>query len=105
MSATRQRVPEAEEFPMLSQFVAGYLHEDFVQVHSTPAGAMRAFLADASAAERDQLRQEATRFLSAASTRPWPEVASAFHRLGGAWSPRTRAELASLLRIALFSSH
>lgn len=90
-----------ERFPVLSGFVAGYLHQDFLLEYRTAAEALEAFLRDASAEERQQLRKEAEHFLAGAARHAWTDVAAAFQQLGGAWYPRTRAELASLLRTAL----
>ena len=50
------RVPD---YPQLRQFFEGYLHEDFMQEHRSPQGALRAFEADASAAELRRFRAEA----------------------------------------------
>ena len=85
-------------FPALAEFAAGYLHEDFVVEHGTPLGAVAAFLREASDSERTALRVDAARFLDHATSRPWAEAVATFSCLGGAWRPRTRAELAAVLR-------
>ncbi len=94
----RSRAIRAHLFPRLSQFAAGYLHQDFGIEHKTPAGALEAFLADASPVERAGLLAEVERFLEESVARPWTEVRAAFLALGGAWAPRSRAELLDLAK-------
>ncbi len=88
----------AQPFPRLSRFASGYLHQDFVIEHKTPGGALKAFLADASPDERAELLADVERFLAESLWRPWSEVRAAFLALGGAWAPRSRAELVALVR-------
>lgn len=88
---------EADEFPMLAQFAAGYLHEDFALEHKTAAGARDAFWRDASAAERKAFIEELERFRARWEAQPWSEVRAAFAALGGAWAPASRAALLGLL--------
>ena len=52
MSAAKKRASAPDPFPALTQFLSGYLHEDFVLDHKTPEGARAAFLKDANARER-----------------------------------------------------
>jgi hypothetical protein len=40
--------PDVSDFPELQRVFSGYLHEDFGEVHATPAAALRAFLGDAN---------------------------------------------------------
>jgi hypothetical protein len=91
------RVPD---YPQLRQFFEGYLHEDFVQEHRTPAGALRAFEADASAAELRRFRAEAKRLLARVDSYELDEVRELLARLGSAWAPRSRAAVAKLLAAA-----
>lgn len=91
----------SERYPALAQFVAGYLHEDFVTEHGTPAGAVLAFVKDANDDERAAFRSDARRFLEAAAFGRWTEVTEAFADLGGAWLPQSRADLLTLLRAGL----
>jgi hypothetical protein len=100
MKSERARL-DAADFPLLSQFVAGYLHQDFVIDHKTPEGARDAFLDDASDWERLAFLKEVHRFLTEAEGRPWAEVKAAFSSMGGAWTPRSRLALATLFRGAL----
>lgn len=94
-------MPAADRYPALAQFVAGYLHQDFVAEHGTPAGAVRAFLREANDDERAAFRAEARQFLEAAAFRGWSDVTQAFADLGGAWLPSSRADLLTLIRAGL----
>ena len=95
---TRDSGLDPARFPSLAQFAAGYLHQDFALEYKTAHGAVQAFLRDASADDRAHLREDIEHFVAAAAVHPFADVAAAFRRLGAAWSPRTRADLASLLR-------
>jgi len=95
MSAAKKRAATPENYPALSQFLAGYLHEDFVLDHKTPEGARDAFLKDANAKERAAVRKELDQFLSESDASAWGAVRSDFGALGGAWTPKSRAALAS----------
>ena len=93
MSAAKKRAPAPDPFPALTQFLSGYLHEDFVLDHKTPEGARDAFLKDANARERAAVADEFDRFLATAQTLSWTDVRTGFSALGGAWTPKSRAAL------------
>lgn len=95
MSAAKRRAVTPEEYPALSQFLAGYLHEDFVLDHKTPEGARDAFLKDANAKERSAVRKDLERFLADSNAETWSAVRTDFSGLGGSWAPKSRAALAS----------
>lgn len=95
MSAAKKGASLGERYPALAQFLAGYLHEDFVLDHKTPEGARDAFLRDANARERAAVRKELAQFLAEADQRVWSEVRNGFSELGGAWAPKSRAALAA----------
>jgi hypothetical protein len=97
MTASKQGALHPENFPMLSQFVSGYLHQDFMLDYRTPAEALVAFLKDASVAERTQFRREAARFAKESAQLAWADARRAFEALGGAWSPSSRRGLVALL--------
>lgn len=98
MTPGRRTRPLGDEFPALQSFLAGYLHQDFMQEHKTAAGATRAFQRDADAAERRQLAGEAARFAALIESWPWSEVRDALTELGAAWRPRSRAVLVAVLK-------
>ncbi len=93
MSAVKKRAATPENYPALSQFLAGYLHEDFVLDHKTPEGARDAFRKDANAKERAAVRKDLERFLAEGDAAAWSAVRSDFGALGGAWAPKSRAAL------------
>jgi hypothetical protein len=90
----------APEYPQLRQFFEGYLHEDFVQEHRSPAGALRAFEADASAAELRRFRAEAKRLLALVESAELHDIRELLAKLGSAWAPRSRADVTKLLAAA-----
>jgi len=91
------RVPD---YPQLRQFFEGYLHEDFVQEHKSPDGALRAFEADASTAELRRFRAEAKRLLARVESEDLEKIRELLATLGSSWSPRSRAAVAKLLAAA-----
>ena len=86
-----------DEFPALQAFLAGYLHQDFVEEHRTAEGATRAFRREANADERRQLAIEAARFMALIEPWPWADVRDGLAALGAAWRPRSRAALLTVL--------
>ncbi len=95
------RVPD---YPQLRQFFEGYLHEDFVQEHRTPEGALRAFEADASAAELRRFRAEAKRLLARVQSEELAAIRDLLASLGARWAPRSRAAAVKLLAAASSAS-
>lgn len=85
-----------ERFPHLAAFLAGYLHQDFVLDHQTPAGALKAFLNDAGPKDRTALAADWKAFRSAIEGAGWRETKEALAALGGAWRPDSRAALLAL---------
>ena len=92
------------DYPQLRQFFEGYLHEDFVQEHRTPAGALRAFEADASAAELRRFRAEARRLLARVESEELDAIRDLLATLGSSWAPRSRPALTKLLTAATSES-
>lgn len=95
-SGDGRSLPPVERFPHLAAFLSGYLHQDFLLEHGTPAGALRAFLQEAGASERDALQQEWRAFIGAVDGLRWRDVREAFTALGGSWRPGSRADLLAL---------
>lgn len=89
--------PDVSDFPELQRVFSGYLHEDFIGVHATPAAALRAFLRDANPSERRRFVREVKRFLDR-TTELDDETLSAFvARLGSRWAPPSREALIAVL--------
>jgi hypothetical protein len=84
------------EFPVLKEFLCGYLHEDFNDEYGSVAGAARAFRGDASPEEFAQARQEWTKLRKILTGRSIPEVQTSLQKLGGAWRPQDLDEFHSL---------
>jgi hypothetical protein len=87
---------KASEFPELQRAFSGYLHEDFVEEHGTPAAALQAFQEDASPVENLRFRAEARRFLERIEKAELSDVRTLMARLGCRWSPRSRKALIAL---------
>lgn len=89
----------ASAFPQLRRVFTGYLHEDFIVEYGTPEGALAAFLADASDAERRRFKAEARRFLTATETIDFPKAQKLVERLGSRWIPPSREALVRWLDV------
>lgn len=88
---------DAAEFPRLTLFFEGYLHQDFVVEHGDAAGALRACRNDLPGDARAELDEERARLgtlLSGHSLRVARRVIAA---LGAAWWPASLAEVHSVL--------
>jgi hypothetical protein len=88
---------KASDFPELRRVFAGYLHEDFVEEHGTPADALDAFRRDADAAERRRFEQEAMLFLEQTRALDFAELKTLVASLGSKWTPASRQALVALL--------
>ncbi len=99
MKAVRPRraLSNADRFPHLAAFFAGYLHQDFVLDHQTPQGAVKAFLDDAGPADLAALRKEWQAFRATLEGLSLKQVRDLVSALGGAWRPASRTALLSLL--------
>lgn len=85
--------PTRDGYPALSALLGGYLHQDFVLDHKTPARALEACLSESNTAGQRALRDEWERFLDATAGLSWPQLREAFGSLGGAWTPSSREAL------------
>jgi hypothetical protein len=87
-----------ETYPALRAFVRGYLHQDFEALHGSIRAAARAFLADASTAERDQVIAELESLIRAVEGRS-PQVLRELlaDEMGSGWAPSSHDELIDLL--------
>jgi hypothetical protein len=82
--------PKASDFPERGRAFTGYLHEDFLEEHDTPAAALRAFQDDAGQPEKQRFRSEARRFLDRTAGLDFNEVCTLIARLGCRWTPPSR---------------
>ena len=83
-------------YPALRETLPGYLHEDFQEMHGTVAGAVEAFLSEASEEEIQAVREEWQRLRNQFAGRPLKELKAALARLGIAWRPASEEELRGL---------
>ena len=84
----------------LRAFVGGYLHQDFVAEHKTPATALDAYCREAGRREILELESDLDRFIKKTSAISFGDVRELFVReLHSGWAPPNRAALAHLLRM------
>ena len=87
----------ADDYPQLEAFFCGYLHQDYAEEHGTLAGAVTAFRREARAPERRAVKKEWSAFRAATEGETLKAVGEKLTRgLGGAWTPRKRADLDTL---------
>jgi uncharacterized membrane protein len=104
MTAAAPRLRQ-DEFPAVSSFVRGYLHEDFSHVHGSAHAAAVAFCADASPNERRQLAEELQALVRRAATTSVRDLRRFVTRdLGSRWEPKSPDELAELLDLIRVST-
>ena len=85
-------------FPALTGFLQGYLHEDYAELHGSARGAVAAFCAEATSAERRALAKELAALLEVTAALPLSELRRVVtSELGGAWTPGSRDEITGLL--------
>ena len=94
---TKQKL-RVSQFPAITNFVRGYLHEDFPEVHGSLRAAAAAFCADADLNERQLLARELDALVSIAAGRSMRDLRRFVTRdLGSRWEPQSRDELMHLL--------
>ena len=86
------------EFPRLSEFARGYLHQDLVPEHGSPLQAALRYVNDLSAAEQKQAAAEAFRFRGIIHDWRNAEVNEAVAALGGSWNFVVKSELFEVLQ-------
>lgn len=86
------------EFPQLSEFARGYLHQDLIPEHGSALQATKAYLNDLSPAERKKTADEAFRFRAIAQNWMSSEVNEAIAALGGSWNFISADELLQVLQ-------
>jgi hypothetical protein len=83
---------EPDDFPALQEFLSAYLHQDFAEEYGSAAEAVKAFLAEASGDEIQDVKDEWSRLRRLLAARALGEVQTAIRRLGAAWQPADEAE-------------
>lgn len=98
IDSTKPHKIDAAEFPCLSEFARGYLHQDLVPEHGSPLQAALAYVNDLPAAERSQAAAEAFRFRGTIHDWRNAEVNEAVATLGGSWNFVAKGELLEVLQ-------
>ena len=89
-----------DDFPALTSFFGGYLHEDFPEVHGSVGAAAAAFGAEASLDERRQLARELETLVKRSAGWPMRDLRRFITRdLMCRWEPGSRDELTQLLDV------
>jgi hypothetical protein len=88
-----------DQFPLLTEFARGYMHEDMAPEYGSPEGAARAYIADLSAPEKKALSAEARRMAHSAQEWSDEEANQQLHRMGAVCLLRSRDEFVELLRM------
>jgi hypothetical protein len=84
---------DAADYPVLRDYLPGYLHQDFVAEYGTAEGAVKGFVEDASGDEIVQVREEWRALRANFAGRPIEEMQAALVALGCAWRPASEEEL------------
>lgn len=94
----RKRTLRGSDFPALTSFARGYLHEDFPEIHGSAVAAAAAFSVDADPEERRQLVRELEALARVAEVRSVRDLRRFVTRdLGSRWEPTSRDEIMELL--------
>lgn len=85
---------DPNDFPVLADFLVGYLHQDFLDDFESPEAAVADFLSSADEGERRALVQDWRSFRSTVQGWPFEAVVEALTEdLGSGWQPLNQAEL------------
>jgi hypothetical protein len=88
-----------EQFPAFSQFLRGYLHEDFEEEFGGPFEAAEAFVGDSTDEELAEAMDEAAELLGVLQKDGYGPLMEILHELGRAYQPQSEQELRRLLTI------
>jgi hypothetical protein len=89
------------DYPKLSEFLRGYLHQDAAEEYDSADEAAQEFLADADSDERTMLQKEVRKFLQWSERQGLSAQNSALKALGGYWTFESPAEVTSFLQSLL----
>lgn len=90
---------KVDDFPRLSEFARGYLHQDLIPEHGSALQATKAYLQDISSSEQTQVADEAFRFRGLAHHWSNQEANEAMGALGGSWTFISKDELTLVLQM------
>ena len=85
------------EFPLLTEFCRGYLHEDVVPEHGDASGAATGYLADLSKVEQKQLATEAARFRASHKFHDTQALNRELRKMGSMWNFASLGEFEKVL--------
>ena len=86
------------QWPALTAFFRGYLHQDAALDHASPAAAFDAFWGDAGEDERQRFLQEWRALTTELEGKAWGRVRQTLQALGAAWLPGRLAGVNALQR-------
>lgn len=88
----------ATDFPQVTAFCRGYLHEDFQHVHGSVNAALEAFLRESGEEDRAALAIEAVRLRRVLDGVPLAALRTLYNVVfRSAWRPATRHEVMALV--------
>ncbi|HXM99074.1 MAG TPA: contact-dependent growth inhibition system immunity protein [Candidatus Dormibacteraeota bacterium] len=89
----------AADYPRLTEFFDGYLHQEFRDEYGSPGAAAQAYCNDASHQQVVEAESEWAKLrknLEGQAISKWQEVVD---KLGGSWRPQTEEDLLSLEKV------
>ncbi len=86
------------QWPALTDFFRGYLHQDAATDHASPAAAFDAFWGDADDEERQRFLREWGALTTQLEGKAWGRVRQTLQRLGAVWLPGRQAGVSALQR-------
>jgi hypothetical protein len=89
---------DKSDFPRLSEFVRGYLHQDLIAEHRSPLQAAKAYMRDLSPTERKKVANEAFRFRGLVRELSSAEVNGVMAQLGSSWTFIAKDDLDQVLQ-------
>jgi hypothetical protein len=92
------------DYPKLSEFLRGYLHQDAAEEYDSADEAAEEFLADADSDEKATLQKEVRKFLQWSERQNLTAQNSALKALGSYWTFDSPAEVTRFLQ-SLLGNH
>lgn len=85
------------EFPLFTEFVRGYLHQDAVPEHGNAVAAAKAYLADLSDKDRKALSREIPELREKLAKLTPADLNQQLRKLGSAWTFDSQEEFEQVL--------